>query len=107
MNNDDFEFGPLSRGTYIALIALTALVPQLAPHYFLHYIALLLFLGVGLRFCLIRSGLYHYWGSLETAVIGRWDKKYLAKRTAEIERKQRDEIYRKSHVRDPKLPKNW
>jgi hypothetical protein len=102
-----FEFGPVARGIYITLISLTALIPLIAPQYFLHYIVFLAFLGFGLRPFLVKTGLFNLWNTIGTAAQSKWDRKYLEKRAREIETKVELEKYRKSRARDPRLPKNW
>jgi hypothetical protein len=103
----EFQFGPLSRGVYIALISTAALVPLIAPEYFFHYVLFLAFLGFGLRIFLVKTGLYNLWNSFGAMVHKIWDRKYLEKRAADINRKVELEKYRKSRYRDPKLPKKW
>lgn len=107
MREREFEFGPLSRGTYIALISLLPLVPFVKEGLVLHYIAFLVALGFGTRPLLERTGLYRTWTTIEGNLMERWDNKYLARRRREIDRKVRDDSCRKSRYRDPKLPKNW
>lgn len=103
----EFEYGPFTRGAFIALICLTPLFAILAPAYLIHYFLFLVFLGFGLRPVLVRTGLYAAWQAFEMTVEKKWNRKFLEKRRMEIERKQRDEKYRKSRYRDPRLPKNW
>ena len=101
------DFAPVATGAYIALIVALVPVALAFPQWALHYILFLLFLGLGLRMVLERTGLYRLWISLETWLANRWNRKFLARRNAETDRKLRDEKYRKSRVRDPRLPKNW
>lgn len=103
----EFEFGPLSRGIYIALISITALIPFIGPEYFFHYLVFLAFLGLGLRIFLVKTGLYNLWNNVGAAIRRMWERKYLDKRAAETDREAELEKYRKSRVRDPRLPKNW
>lgn len=103
----EFEFGPIARGMYIALISVAALLPLIAPQYFFHYVAFLAFLGFGLRPFLVKTGLFNLWNSTGSIVQSKWDKNYLEKRAKEIDKKAELEKYRKSRVRDPRLPKNW
>lgn len=105
--HQEFEFGPVARGTYIALISLTALIPFIAPQYFLHYIVFLAFLGFGLRPFLVKTGLFNLWNTIGAAAQSKWDRNYLEKRARDIDRKVELEKYRKSRVRDSRLPKNW
>lgn len=107
MRENEFEFGPVSKGCYLGLISLAALIPLYYPDMFLYYVLALIFLGLGLRPLLQRTGLYKLWAQVEISVSGRWNKKYLEKRRMEVDRKVRDEKYRHSRVKDPRLPKNW
>lgn len=107
VRESEFEFGPVARGVYIALISTAVPLSFVVRELFLYYVFFLLFLGFGLRPFLERSGIFRYWSALRVTVEDKWDKKYLEKRSREIDRKARDEKYRKSRVRDPKLPKNW
>ncbi|NQX90397.1 MAG: hypothetical protein HRT77_17285 [Halioglobus sp.] len=102
-----FEFGPLTRGTYIALIALLPVVPFIDSAWVVPYGLLLVFLGCGARPVLQHSGAYHAWTSLENSLLQRWDRKYLARRRRDIDRRVRDDRYRKMRYRDPRLPKRW
>ena len=103
----EFEFGPLSKGIYIALISITALIPFISLEYFFHYVAFLVFLGLGLRPFLVKTGLYNVWNNIGAAIQSRWDRKYLDKRAADIDREVEIEKYKKSRYRDPRLPKKW
>ena len=57
MNNSSFEYGPLTRGIYIALLWFTLIVAVINPYLLLFYVPLLLFLGLGLKSFLIKTGL--------------------------------------------------
>lgn len=103
----EFEFGPITRGAYIALISVAALLPLVAPQYFVHYIVFLVFLGFGLRPFLVKTGLFNLWNSIGAAVQSKWDRKYLEKRARDIDTKTELEKYRKSRAKDPRLPKKW
>ena len=105
--SNELEFGPVARGVYIALISVAPIVPLVAPGYFLHYVIFLVFLGFGLRTFLVKTGLFNLWNSIGASLRSKWDNKYLEKRAREIDTKIELEKYRKSRVRDPKLPKNW
>ncbi len=54
-----------------------------------------------------RTGFYRAWATIEGNLLECWDSKYLERRRREIDRKVRDDKYRKSRYRDPKLPRNW
>ncbi len=57
MNNSSFEYGPLAVGCYIAMLWLTLIVAVINPYLLIYYVPLLLFLGLGLKPFLIKSGL--------------------------------------------------
>jgi hypothetical protein len=103
----EFKFGPLSKGIYMALISVTALIPLISPEYFLHYVLFLAFLGFGLRPFLIKTGLYSLWNSAGVAIQKNWRRKQIDKRALDLDREVELEKYRKSRYRDPRLPKNW
>ena len=107
MRERQFEYGPLARGAYTAMICLIPLVAILVPAYTLYYLGLLLFLGFGLRYVLEATGLYSALTGVGLVAQDRMERKFLENRRREIELRQRDEIYRKSHRKDPRLPKNW
>lgn len=104
--NQHFEFGPTARGIYIALISVASLVPLVSPTYFIHYVIFLIFVGFGLGPFFVKTGLFGLWNNICTRVREKWDRKYLAKRASEIDRRVELEKYRKSRYRDPRLPKN-
>ena len=64
---DDFQYGPLARGAYIALLWSTAILGFVAAdadwarHYLRWHLLLLVFLGLGLKPFLLRTGLYRFW----------------------------------------------
>lgn len=107
MNEPDFEYGPASKGAYIALIALIPLIPVAFPQYTVSYVVFVLFLGFGLRPLLHLSGAYALWNTFRVRAIDQWDRKFLLRRRAQIDRALRDDRYRKSRVRDPRLPRRW
>lgn len=107
MPRPEFEYGPLARGAFIALASCAPVFAMLAPAYLPHYFGFLVFLLFGLRPLLVVTGLHSGWNRLEMAVVERWDRKFVAKRRREIETKTRVEQYKRSRVRDPRLPKNW
>jgi len=57
VNNSSFEYGPLAVGSYIALLWLTLVVVVINPFLLMVYVPLLLFLGLGLKPFLIKTGL--------------------------------------------------
>lgn len=102
-----FEYGPLARGSYHAMLALVLVIPVYFPAYALYYIGFVAFLGLGLRPLLERTGLYRLMSSLLVKVSSRHYRNFDARRQREIDQKMRDAKYRGGHKRNPKLPKNW
>jgi hypothetical protein len=107
MRKREFEFGPIATGSFLALVCVLGPIIFAFPQWAFSYILFLLFLGLGLRILLERSGLYRFWSSVEGSLVQKWNRRFLAKRKSEVDRKMRDEKYRKSRYRDPRLPKNW
>ncbi len=107
MAGKQFEYGPVARGIYIALISGVFLVAWVVPGWLVYYIGFLLFLGLGLRPLLERSGVAHHFFEVVADVDDRLHRKRELKRRAQIERQQRDKKYKHSHYRDPKLPPRW
>lgn len=104
---DRLEYGPVPRGIYTALLAITPAVLILRPDVAMHYVLFLLFLGFGLRIVLEKSGLYRLWNDMGAGAQRRWDRKFMEERAREIEREEARKKYHRSRYRDPKLPKNW
>ena len=104
-----FHYGPISIGIFIALIWVGFLTPYLSddPNIKLKYFVGLFSVGLLLRPFLEVTGLY----SLYSAIVLKREQKKFAKREAEISRKialkERDDRYRKSRLRDRRLPKHW
>jgi hypothetical protein len=103
----EFEYGPVAKGIFIALVCITPVILLLDYSYFFYYLLFLFFLGFGLRPFLVKSGLYALWHNMAGGAQEKWDKGYLEKRAEEIDRQQEKEKFRRSRYRDPKLPKNW
>lgn len=103
----EFEYGPIAQGVFIALICSTPLMLFIAPKYLPHYVFFLLLLGLGLRPLLIKTGLHRFWSASGAELQGGMDRKFIAKRRADIELQDKLKRYRKSRYRDPRLPKNW
>jgi hypothetical protein len=107
MPDSKFEYGPISRGVYIALISATTLVPFFFMELLGHYLLLLVFLGFGLRPLLLKTGIYSMWQHSTESAHEKLNKKHTEKRSLEIERKVRDQKYRGGHRKDSRLPKDW
>lgn len=107
MSEHKFEYGPLSRGIYIALLWLMVLTATIFPELLLWHILLVLFLGLGLRPLLEKTRLYDLYTNVTVSVAERWDRKFVENRRREIERKRQRKMYRRFGNDDPRLPKNW
>lgn len=110
---DDFQYGPAARGIYMALLWSTVLFGAVAADapwalaWLPWHVALLLFLGLGLKPLLLRTGLYRWWMSLMAAAQEKRHAAHHAEAARKVERKIRDDKLRKTRVRDPRLPKRW
>lgn len=107
MKEPEIQYGPIARGTYIALICATPLVLVIYPSYLGVYIGLLLFLGVGLKPLLEYSGLYGAYISFTNSIRDRLDRKWIEKRRREVDASERSKKLKNSRVKDPNLPRNW
>ncbi len=107
MREKSFEYGPLARGFYIALLWFIPLLVWHYPQWLWHYVALLIFLGFCLRPLLEWSGLALWVGDRLAALDTRLHRRRETRRRLLIERRERDKKYRHSHRKDPRLPPNW
>ncbi len=107
MSRDDFSWGPLARGIYIALLWLTLVIVYIYPIHLIWYVSLLVFLGFFLRPLIISTGMHNLFSVLASKPGDILWEKRTKKRRAEIERRERDKRYRNQRVKDPRLPKNW
>ncbi len=71
MSNLDFKYGPIAIGIYKAMLWLTILIAFVAFKFLIYYVPLLLFLGLGLRPFLIKTGLY----SIHQNLVSNQDEK--------------------------------
>lgn len=107
VRDKSFEYGPLSRGVYIALLWFIPLFLWHYPQWLWHYVTLLTFLGLGLRPLLEWTGLAGGFGDRMARLDARLHRRSLEKRRLQLERRERDKQYRYRHRRDPRLPPNW
>ena len=89
------------------MIWLILYIGWIYPDMLIYYILLWLFLGLGLRLVIEKTGLYEAYQNARVAINNRFGKKRHDRIKKEVERKMRDEKYRKSRYRDPRLPRNW
>ncbi len=103
----DFEYGPVARGIFIALVSLTPVLPFVHPGYLAPYLLLLLFLGLGLRPLLQWTGLYTLFGYTRADLQQGMDRKFVERRQTHVDLHARVKRFRHSRYRDPRLPRNW
>jgi hypothetical protein len=107
MGNEDFQWGPLARGLYIAMLWLTVLVGWHFSHLLYHYVALLIFLGLCLKPLLVVTGLAERLSIIADRFHeARWGR-VTRQRRAQVARKERDKRHRYSHYKNPRLPEKW
>ncbi len=104
---EDFTFGPVVQGVYRAMLSTAAIVPFISPALALWWIGLLLFLGVGLKPFLKRTGLRRIWLSVMADVQRKRNAPHHAEASRRVDRRRRDERLRKTRLPNPELPKRW
>lgn len=107
MSKSRFEYGPVPRGIYYALIAVTPLVFFISRELAGYYLLFLFFLGFGLKAFLVHTGIHSLYQHISASIFEKSSEKHTEKRRLEIERKVRDDKHRGGHRKDPRLPKNW
>ena len=107
MEKHPFEFGPLAQGTYRALLWCTLVIGWTSPEYLPYHIALLLFLGLGLKPLVERFRLHIQISNFLDRIEARRWKEHTEKRRRDTERRERKKY--KKFIGDPdkKLPKHW
>ena len=85
----------------------TLIIPLYSIDWFIWHIALLLFLGLGLRPLLERTGLYRWAVHLHVVTENRINRNFDEQHTKKIERKIRDDRHRSRRNKHPDLPKDW
>ena len=105
--NEGFEYGLLARSLFVCLLWLTAVIGFVAPNLLPWQIGLLLFLGIGLKPLLIRTGLHARWLHFLFRVDEARHAEFDAEAGREVERKRRDDRYRKARRLSKELPPNW
>ncbi|MFT5577773.1 MAG: hypothetical protein ACI9WS_000524 [Paraglaciecola psychrophila] len=109
MKEHQFEYSVVLRGIYNGLLGSSFFVMLYFTEYTGYYLLVLLTIGLGLRPLLEKTGLYHYLSDSAQRLDLYLHRKKLDSHRANIDRKVRDDKYRKSRSRDkdPRLPKNW
>ena len=111
MTEPEFQYGPVAKAIYIALLWFTvvfAFIPDYA-HLLFYYIPFLIFLGIGLRPLLVHTGLYRHFSQLNHKLDEARYAELSDKRRKEIEKADRIARYKNQHQRhrDKDLPPNW
>lgn len=107
IRHKQFEYSPLLQGVYRGLMWTILPIALLGREVLIGYVLILLFLGLGLRPLLELTGLYRLLSHSLVIIQEKTDKKFLEKRAQEIDRKMRDDKYRKRRLKHPDLPKDW
>ena len=107
MKTSAFEYGPVSKGVYIALIWLTLPMMFLGFKKFIAYAVFLIFLTFALRPLLEVSGLIGVYQSLVSARREKINKRLSTKRFIEIDKREQILKHKRSRIKDPSLPNNW
>lgn len=107
MHKNHFTYGPVAIGLFIAYISLAPLIFVNFQDYFVPYLGVGLFLGLGLKPLLMCTGLLRFFEGLGVGFMSRVERRPLEKRRKELERKIRDKKFRGDRQRDERLPPNW
>jgi hypothetical protein len=107
MKTSAFEYGPVSRGIYIALIWLTLPVMFLGFKQFIAYMLFLIFLTFALKPILEVTGLMGAYQSLVASQREKANRRLSTKRFIEIDKRERILKHKRSRIKDSSLPNNW
>lgn len=107
MNPSDFEYGPIARGSYIAMISVVPVVSLYFPPLFLPYVGLVLLIGLFLKSIIRRSGIDSLLWRIFVSLDDKIHAKLMRKKIQDVEMNRRNEKYRRRHRKDSSLPKNW
>lgn len=102
-----FEYSPFAVGIYKALLWSTTIVGYHSHNALIYYIPFLLFLGLGLRPVLEKTGLHTLYLNILWRLEERRDRKRIQQIKKDIAMKNRNDKYRNKRTVDPALPKNW
>jgi len=75
VNKSTFEYSPLAKGTYTAMLWFTLVVLAINPFLLIIYMPLLLFLGLGLKPFLIQTGLAEKYQALSAKRMDKLNNK--------------------------------
>ena len=105
--DEDFQYGLVSRSIFVGLCWLSPLLGFTAPHLLPWLLGLLLFLGLVLKPLLIKTGLRRAWLAWRADAQKRRHASHHEEAARRVERKRRDDRFRKARQRDPNLPPGW
>jgi len=106
-HEQQFEWGPLARGVYWAMIASWPLVCFLYTQYAGYYILLIIFCGFGLRRLIEVTGVYVYLNNKLGLIQEKHWQGVTEKRRREVDAKAEIKRINNSYEERSKLPKNW
>src|SRR5262249_10249190 len=104
---NDFQWGIIARAIYAALLWLTVLLAYVSPALLPWHLGLLLFLGLGLKPLLLRTGLWLGWMSFLVKVEEVRYAEFNAEAGRRVDRKRRDDKFRNARRLSRDLPPNW
>lgn len=107
MQEPEFYWGTFARAIFIAMLWFSVVIAWVKPQWLAFYMPALVFLALGLRPLLVKTGLYRVCMVLLEEVDDRRWKKRNEIRRREVDLKERDKRYRHRRERDPRLPRNW
>jgi hypothetical protein len=107
MKEPKFQYGPVSKGIFIALAWGTFLVLAIFPDWLFEYLALLVFLVFGLRPVLVYSGIFSTYSNFRHRTSEKLDKRWVEKKCKEVEAAERSKRLKHQREKNPNLPKNW
>jgi hypothetical protein len=107
MTGHRFEYGPLARGTFIALVCMSPVVAIVSWEWLGWHLVLLIFLALGLRPLLEKTGIHALYQHVMATIEERLYRGFTEQRRKEVERAARRKRYKRVGPEDPRLPKNW
>lgn len=106
VKESEFEYGPVAKGIFIALVWGIFLVLAFYPEWLAAHMAFLVFVAVGLRPFLVYPGIYSAYSGLSFLISEKLSRKWVEKGRKEIEAAEEKKL-KYQREKDPKLPKNW
>jgi hypothetical protein len=106
MQEHQFEYKLLVKAIYTALLWMSLLINWIYPEHLLPYLLLMLFLGLGLRPLMEITGVVSFFQKIRYRLTESRVKEFREEKERQAQRKIRDDKYRRSRIRDKRLPKN-